>query len=29
MWREKGGALDRDAIPAGAGVTQFPAPGDP
>ena len=28
MWREKGGALDHDAIPAGAGVTQFPAPAD-
>ena len=29
MWREKGGALDHDAIPVGAGVTQFPAPGNP
>jgi hypothetical protein len=26
MWREKGGALDRDAIPVGAAVTDFPAP---
>ena len=29
MWRERGGALDHDAIPVGAGVTQFPAPADP
>jgi ketosteroid isomerase-like protein len=26
MWREKGGALDHDAIPVGAAVTEFPAP---
>jgi ketosteroid isomerase-like protein len=26
MWREKGGVLDRDAIPVGAAVTEFPAP---
>jgi ketosteroid isomerase-like protein len=26
MWRQKGGALDLDAIPLGAAVTEFPAP---
>jgi ketosteroid isomerase-like protein len=25
MWREKGGPLDHDAVPAGAQVTEFPA----
>ena len=28
MWREKGGPLDHDAVPAGATVTEFPPPGD-
>jgi len=28
MWREKDGALDHGAIPAGAAVTEFPAPAD-